>query len=265
MASIVFSAAATTPVPAGHKSGHVRRRVIHDKVWNRKFFFWKSSPFLVFEWGKFKVGNSNESKSANHTSCKVPVGQKKRTFKTTYLGLLWTYWGFIPYLSTNQTFSFFWGPMTHRQNDQPLCALTAISEEAGFLICLWVKNDPLVGPQQPQISGIKSSFFGHWQTHLSCHEEVTRLWTFPLLIFLIQLTESWDFKKKIPVPYPIICNVQRLRPFAWTRHSRPHWLDLSKWTDGRTLLLLLGKNWNTLLLPRWNLPTPGSFLWLQST
>ena len=108
-------------------------------------------------------------------------------------------------------------------------------------------------------------FFGDLQTHLSCHEEVTWLWTFPLLIFLIQLTESWDFKKKIPVPYPIICNVQRLRPFAWTRHSRPHWLDLSKWTDGRTLLLLLGKNWNTLLLPRWNLPTPGSFLRLQST
>ena len=40
-----------------------------------------------------------------------------------------------------------------------LCVLTAISEEAGCFIWLWVKNEALVGPQQPQIGGIKSSFF----------------------------------------------------------------------------------------------------------
>ena len=47
----------------------------------------------------------------------------------------------------------------------PLCVLTAISEEAGFFICLWVKNEALVGPQQPQVGGIKSSFF--WPTGTS--------------------------------------------------------------------------------------------------
>ena len=46
-----------------------------------------------------------------------------------------------------------------------LCVLTAISEEAGCFIWLWVKNEALVGPQQPQIGGIKSSFF--WPTGTS--------------------------------------------------------------------------------------------------
>ena len=40
-----------------------------------------------------------------------------------------------------------------------LCVLTAISEKGGCFIWLWVKYDPLVGPQQSQISGIESSFF----------------------------------------------------------------------------------------------------------
>ena len=46
-----------------------------------------------------------------------------------------------------------------------LCVLTAISERGGCFICLWVKNDSLVGPQQSQIGGIESSFF--WPTGTS--------------------------------------------------------------------------------------------------
>ena len=41
-----------------------------------------------------------------------------------------------------------------------LCVFTSISEETGILICLWKKNEPLVGPQQPQIGGIESHFLG---------------------------------------------------------------------------------------------------------
>ena len=41
-----------------------------------------------------------------------------------------------------------------------LCVFTSISEETGILICLWKKNEPLVGPQQPQIGGIESYFLG---------------------------------------------------------------------------------------------------------
>ena len=35
--------------------------------------------------------------------------QKKRTFDTTYLRLLWTYWGFIFYLWANKKPAFFEG------------------------------------------------------------------------------------------------------------------------------------------------------------
>ena len=42
--------------------------------------------------------------------------------------------------------------------ESAVCFNTAISEEAGFFI--FIKNEPLVGPQQPQIGGIESSFFG---------------------------------------------------------------------------------------------------------
>ena len=33
------------------------------------------------------------------------------------------------------------------------------SKEGGCFICPWVKNESLVGPQQPQIGGIESSLF----------------------------------------------------------------------------------------------------------
>ena len=42
---------------------------------------------------------------------------------------------------------------------------TAISEKGGCFICLWVKNEPLVGPQQSQIGGIETSSF--WPTGTS--------------------------------------------------------------------------------------------------
>ena len=98
-----------------------------------------------------------------HTSLEVPVGQKKRTFDTTYLELLWTYWGFIFYPWANQIQRFLRTGDTQakwsvKYGPNRLCVLTATSEEAGFFICLWVKNEFLVvGPQQPQISDIKSS------------------------------------------------------------------------------------------------------------
>ena len=37
--------------------------------------------------------------------------------------------------------------------------ITDISEKGGCFICLWVKNESLVGPQQSQIGGIECSFF----------------------------------------------------------------------------------------------------------
>ena len=40
-----------------------------------------------------------------------------------------------------------------------LCVLAAISEKAGWFFCPGVKIEPPVGPQQPQIGGIESSFF----------------------------------------------------------------------------------------------------------
>ena len=54
--------------------------------------------------------------------------------------------------------------MVHRQNNPPNmgrigCVLTAFSEKGGCFICLWVKNESLVGPQQSQIGGIESYFF----------------------------------------------------------------------------------------------------------
>ena len=39
-----------------------------------------------------------------------------------------------------------------------LCVLAAISEKAGWFFCPGVKIEPPVGPQQPQIGGIESSF-----------------------------------------------------------------------------------------------------------
>ena len=56
--------------------------------------------------------------------------------------------------------------MVHRQNKSAKywpnglrVFLTAISEKGGYFICLWVKNEPLVDPQQSQIGGIETSFF----------------------------------------------------------------------------------------------------------
>ena len=46
-----------------------------------------------------------------------------------------------------------------------LCVLAAISEKAGWFFCPGVKIEPPVGPQQPQIGGIESSFF--WPTGTS--------------------------------------------------------------------------------------------------
>ena len=40
-----------------------------------------------------------------------------------------------------------------------LCVIAAISKKAGCLNCPWVKNEPPVSPQQPQIGGVESSFF----------------------------------------------------------------------------------------------------------
>ena len=39
------------------------------------------------------------------------------------------------------------------------------SKKGGCFICSWVKNESPVGPQQPQIGGIQSSFF--WPTSTS--------------------------------------------------------------------------------------------------
>ena len=117
MASIVFSAAATTPVPAGHKSGHVRRRVIHDRVWNR-IFFWncRSFWFLNEESLKWEIQIKAKAQTTHHAKCQL---DKKRTFETTYLGLLWTYWRFILYPWANQKSCLFWGPVVHRRNGLP--------------------------------------------------------------------------------------------------------------------------------------------------
>ena len=46
-----------------------------------------------------------------------------------------------------------------------LCVLAAISEKAGLFNCPWVKNEPSVGPLQPQIDGTEISFF--WPTGTS--------------------------------------------------------------------------------------------------
>ena len=43
--------------------------------------------------------------------------------------------------------------------DCVMCVLAAMSEKAGYLICSCVKYEFPVSPQQPQIGGIKSSFF----------------------------------------------------------------------------------------------------------
>ena len=37
-----------------------------------------------------------------HTSLKVSVGKRKRTFNTTYLGLLWTHYGTSNDMCTNE-------------------------------------------------------------------------------------------------------------------------------------------------------------------
>ena len=49
-----------------------------------------------------------------------------------------------------------------------LCVLTAISKKGGCFICSWVKNESPVGPQQPQIGGIQSSFFGQLALPMMC-------------------------------------------------------------------------------------------------
>ena len=52
----------------------------------------------------------------NHWKCQLA---KKRTFDTTYLELLWTYWRFILYPWANQKSCLFWGPVVHRRNGLP--------------------------------------------------------------------------------------------------------------------------------------------------
>ena len=54
--------------------------------------------------------------STNHWKCQLA---KKRTFDTTYLELLWTYWRFILYPWANQKSCLFWGPVVHRRNGLP--------------------------------------------------------------------------------------------------------------------------------------------------
>ena len=99
--------------------------------------------------------------STNHWKCQLA---KKRSYDTTYLGLLWTYWRFIFNRWANQTSSLFKGrciPENWPAKCGPngLCVLAAMSEKAGYLICSCVKYEFPVSPQQPQIGGIKSSFF----------------------------------------------------------------------------------------------------------
>ena len=57
---------------------------------------------------------------SSHTSLEVPVGQKKRTFDTTYLGSLWIYWRLIFYLSANKTSSLFRDSCQDTQPIQPI-------------------------------------------------------------------------------------------------------------------------------------------------
>ena len=49
--------------------------------------------------------------------------------------------------------------MARQKRPNGLCVLAAISEKAGWFFCPWVKIEPPVGPQQPQIGGIESSLF----------------------------------------------------------------------------------------------------------
>ena len=63
-----------------------------------------------------------------HTSLEVSVGQKKRTFDTTYLGLLWTYWRFDFYPWAKKPSSLFRGPVVYRQNGPP--------KKAEWAVCL---------------------------------------------------------------------------------------------------------------------------------
>ena len=51
------------------------------------------------------------------------------------------------------------GKMARQKRPNGLCVLAAISEKAGWFFCPGVKIEPPVGPQQPQIGGIESSFF----------------------------------------------------------------------------------------------------------
>ena len=165
MASIVFSAAATTPVPAGHKSGHVRRRVIHDRVWNRNFF-WNCRPFwfLNEESLKWEIQMKAKAQTTHHAKRLVPVGQKKN-FRNHLSGFVVDLMGvhFLPISQSNiQPFlraGDTQAKWSAKYGPNGLCVLTAISEKGGCFICLWVKNEPLVGPKQCQIGGIKSSFF----------------------------------------------------------------------------------------------------------
>ena len=55
--------------------------------------------------------------------------------------------------------------MARQKRPNGLCVLAAISEKAGWFFCPGVKIEPPVGPQQPQIGGIESSFF--WPTGTS--------------------------------------------------------------------------------------------------
>ena len=51
------------------------------------------------------------------------------------------------------------GKMARQKRPNGLCVLAAISEKAGWFFCPGVKIEPPVGPQQPQMGGIESSFF----------------------------------------------------------------------------------------------------------
>ena len=67
---------------------------------------------------------------------------------------------------------------------RPIFWYTPALKKAGCLICPTVKNEPQVGPQQPQIGGIITSFFGQLALPMICGVKVgTQINCTPKTIF----------------------------------------------------------------------------------
>ena len=116
--------------------------------------------YLMYLWNVSK----QIVKVVTHTSLEVSVGQKKELLKPPIWGCCGPTGGsiFTPGQKNHPAFSEIaaktHGPFGPYLAGQFACIPPAL-KKAGCLICPAVKNEPPVGPQQPQIGGIKSSFF----------------------------------------------------------------------------------------------------------